>query len=188
MIFFIWLHFLVQSSFSPFVYAFSTPLIVLSTDSMDILQRWILKNYVKKNSLLTFDVTLFMCTYARTMTNKKIWSQLYFQFYKNFVLLEFSLQTIVIPLQTNSLKTGISTVFFSVSIYNKMTKTDPNTKENLQKQIKASRQSPRCQKTRKSPKSEDIEHSIAARWLPSCHDGSCLLAKKTEEINLKNIC
>ncbi|KAK2453966.1 hypothetical protein QL285_001578 [Trifolium repens] len=29
---------------------------------------------------------------------------------------------------------------------------------------------------------------IVARWLPSCHDGSCLLTKKTEEINLKNIC
>jgi hypothetical protein len=44
-----------------------------------------------------------------------------------------------------------------------MTKTGPNTKENLQKQEKASRQGPRCQKTRKSPKSEEIEHSIAAR-------------------------
>ncbi|KAK2450469.1 hypothetical protein QL285_009584 [Trifolium repens] len=59
--------------------------------------------------------------------------------------------------------------------------------ENLQKQEKASRQGPRCQKTRKNPKSEEIEHSIAARWLPSCHDGSCLLAKKTEEINLEKI-
>ena len=29
---------------------------------------------------------------------------------------------------------------------------------------------------------------IVARWLPSCHDGSCLLAKKIEEINLENIC
>ncbi|KAK2373790.1 hypothetical protein QL285_074801 [Trifolium repens] len=44
-----------------------------------------------------------------------------------------------------------------------MTKTCPNTKENLQKQEKASRQGPRCQKIRKSPKSEEIEHSIAAR-------------------------
>ncbi|KAK2422457.1 hypothetical protein QL285_032989 [Trifolium repens] len=69
-----------------------------------------------------------------------------------------------------------------------MTKTDPNTKENLQKQEKASRQSLRCQKTRKRPKSEENEHSIAARCLPSCHDGSCLLAKKTEEINLKRSC
>ncbi|KAK2363296.1 hypothetical protein QL285_088294 [Trifolium repens] len=51
---------------------------------------------------------------------------------------------------------------FSISISSKMTKTDPNTKENLQKQEKASRQGPRCQKTRKSPKSEEIEHSIAA--------------------------
>ncbi|KAK2435588.1 hypothetical protein QL285_020635 [Trifolium repens] len=68
-----------------------------------------------------------------------------------------------------------------------MTKTDPNTKENLQKQRKASRQGPRCQKIRKCPKSEENEHSIAARCLPSCHDGSCLLAKKTEEINLKKI-
>ncbi|KAK2409170.1 hypothetical protein QL285_044618 [Trifolium repens] len=68
-----------------------------------------------------------------------------------------------------------------------MTKTDPNTKENLQKQEKASRQSPRCKKTRKSPKSEEIQHSIAARCVPSCHDGSCLLAKKSEEINLHKI-
>ncbi|KAK2357348.1 hypothetical protein QL285_094628 [Trifolium repens] len=56
-----------------------------------------------------------------------------------------------------------------------MTKT--GTKENLQKQEKASRQSPRCEKTRKSPKIEENQHSIAARWLPSCHDGSCLRAK-----------
>ncbi|KAK2395761.1 hypothetical protein QL285_057466 [Trifolium repens] len=45
-----------------------------------------------------------------------------------------------------------------------MTKTSPNTKENLQKQEKASRQSPRCKKTRKSPKSEENQHSIVARW------------------------
>ncbi|KAK2374242.1 hypothetical protein QL285_075218 [Trifolium repens] len=70
---------------------------------------------------------------------------------------------------------------FSISISSKMTKTGPNTKENLQKQEKASRQGPRCQNTRKSPKSEENEHFIVARWLPSCHDGSCLLAKKTEE-------
>ncbi|KAK2428341.1 hypothetical protein QL285_026867 [Trifolium repens] len=69
-----------------------------------------------------------------------------------------------------------------------MTKTDPNTKENLQNQGKASRPSQRCQKTRKSPKSEENEHFIVARWLPSCHDESCLLVKKTKEINLKNIC
>ncbi|KAK2427688.1 hypothetical protein QL285_026251 [Trifolium repens] len=69
-----------------------------------------------------------------------------------------------------------------------MTKRGSNTKENLQKQRKASRQGQRFQKTRKSPKSEEIEHFIVARWLPSCHDGSCLLAKKTEEINLKKSC
>jgi hypothetical protein len=69
-----------------------------------------------------------------------------------------------------------------------MTNIGPNTKENLQKQRKASRQGRRCKKTRKSPKSEEIEHFIVARWLPSCHDGSCLLAKKTEEINLEKIC
>ncbi|KAK2387893.1 hypothetical protein QL285_061621 [Trifolium repens] len=68
-----------------------------------------------------------------------------------------------------------------------MTKTDPNTKENLQKQEKASRQSPRCEKTRKSPKSEENQHSIAARWLPSCHYGSCLRAKQSEKINLEKI-
>ncbi|KAK2423864.1 hypothetical protein QL285_034286 [Trifolium repens] len=45
-----------------------------------------------------------------------------------------------------------------------MTKTGSNMKKNLQKQEKASRQSPRCKKTRKSPKSEEIQHSIAARW------------------------
>ncbi|KAK2366861.1 hypothetical protein QL285_080197 [Trifolium repens] len=69
-----------------------------------------------------------------------------------------------------------------------MTKTDPNTKENLQNPRKASRQSQECKKTRKSPKYEENEHFIVARWLPSCHDGSCLQAKKTEEINLENIC
>ncbi|KAK2370383.1 hypothetical protein QL285_083436 [Trifolium repens] len=77
-----------------------------------------------------------------------------------------------------------------------MTKTDPNTKENLQKQEKASRQSPRCKKTRKSPKSGENQHlhrstmapivlvrqeirsnkseenlSIAARCVLSQHDG-----------------
>ncbi|KAK2422294.1 hypothetical protein QL285_032839 [Trifolium repens] len=41
---------------------------------------------------------------------------------------------------------------FSSIISSKMTKTDLNTKENLQKQEKASRQSPRCKKTRKSQK------------------------------------
>ncbi|KAK2368049.1 hypothetical protein QL285_081278 [Trifolium repens] len=77
---------------------------------------------------------------------------------------------------------------FSSIISSKMTKTGPNTKENLQKQEKASRQSPRCKKTRKSPKSEENQHSIAARWLPSCHDGSYLFAKKSEAINLNRIC
>ncbi|KAK2421770.1 hypothetical protein QL285_032362 [Trifolium repens] len=76
---------------------------------------------------------------------------------------------------------------FSIIISSKMTKTDPNTKGNLQKQEKASRQSPRCKKTRKNPKSEEIEHSIAARCVPWCHDGSCLVAKKSEEINLEKI-
>ncbi|KAK2381867.1 hypothetical protein QL285_069444 [Trifolium repens] len=55
-------------------------------------------------------------------------------------------------------------VIFSIIISSKMTKTGPNTKENLQKQEKASRQSSRCKKTRKSPKSEENQHSIAARW------------------------
>ncbi|KAK2388639.1 hypothetical protein QL285_062299 [Trifolium repens] len=68
-----------------------------------------------------------------------------------------------------------------------MTKTGPNTKENLQKQEKASRQSPRCKKTRKSPKSEEIQHSIAARCVLSCHDESSLHAKQSEEINLEKI-
>ncbi|KAK2403033.1 hypothetical protein QL285_052507 [Trifolium repens] len=68
-----------------------------------------------------------------------------------------------------------------------MTKIGPNTKKNLQKQEKASRQSPRCKKTRKSPKCEENQHSIAARWLPLCHDGSCLFANKSEGINLKKI-
>jgi hypothetical protein len=45
-------------------------------------------------------------------------------------------------------------IFNSISS-NKMTKTDANTKENLQKQEKASRQSPRCKKTRKNQKSEE---------------------------------
>ncbi|KAK2381625.1 hypothetical protein QL285_069216 [Trifolium repens] len=60
-----------------------------------------------------------------------------------------------------------------------MTKTDPKTKENLQNPRKASRQSQEYKKTRKSPKSEENVLIIVARWLPSCHDGSCLLAKKT---------
>jgi hypothetical protein len=70
---------------------------------------------------------------------------------------------------------------FSSIISSEKTKTDPNTKENLQKKKKTSRQSPRCQKTRKSPKIEENKHSIAARWLPSCHDGSCSFSKKSEE-------
>ncbi|KAK2362811.1 hypothetical protein QL285_087842 [Trifolium repens] len=77
---------------------------------------------------------------------------------------------------------------FSIIISSKMTKTDPNTKENLQNPRKTSRQSQECKKTRKSPKYEENEHFIVAQWLPSCHDGSCLLAKKTKEINLENIC
>jgi hypothetical protein len=76
----------------------------------------------------------------------------------------------------------------SVSISIKMTKTDPNTKENLQNQRKASRPSQESKKTRKSPKSEEIVLFIVARWLPSCHDGSYLFAKKTEKVNLQNIC
>ncbi|KAK2381626.1 hypothetical protein QL285_069217 [Trifolium repens] len=64
-----------------------------------------------------------------------------------------------------------------------MTKTDPNTKENLQNPRKASRQNQECIKTRKNPKSEENVLIIVARC-----DGSSLLAKKTEEINLENIC
>jgi hypothetical protein len=41
---------------------------------------------------------------------------------------------------------------FSIIIRSKMTKTGPNTKENRQKQEKASRQGPKWQKTRKKPK------------------------------------
>jgi hypothetical protein len=51
---------------------------------------------------------------------------------------------------------------FSSNFSSKKTNTDPNTKENLQKQRKTSSQGQRCQKIRKSPKSEEIEHSIAA--------------------------
>jgi hypothetical protein len=54
-------------------------------------------------------------------------------------------------------------VIFNSIISNKMTKIDSNTKENLQRKEKASRQGPRCKKTRKSQKSEENEHSIAAR-------------------------
>ena len=39
---------------------------------------------------------------------------------------------------------------------------------------KASRQSPGCKKTRKSPKCEENQHSIAAQCVPSCHDESML--------------
>ncbi|KAK2369241.1 hypothetical protein QL285_082389 [Trifolium repens] len=59
----------------------------------------------------------------------------------------------------------------------KMTKTSPNTKKNLQNPRKASRRSQECKKTGKSQKYEDLCCS-------SCHDGSCLLAKKTTEENL----
>jgi hypothetical protein len=52
---------------------------------------------------------------------------------------------------------------FSSIISSKMTKPDPNMKENLQKHEKASRQSPRCKRTRKIQKSEENQHSIAAR-------------------------
>ncbi|KAK2434252.1 hypothetical protein QL285_019421 [Trifolium repens] len=68
-----------------------------------------------------------------------------------------------------------------------MTKTGPNMKENLQKQEKASRQSPRSKRQEKTQKNEENQHFIASRWLPSCHDGSCLFAKKSEAINLKKI-
>ncbi|KAK2381234.1 hypothetical protein QL285_068856 [Trifolium repens] len=70
-------------------------------------------------------------------------------------------------------------VIFSIIISIKMTKTGPNTKENLQKQEKASRQSPRCEKTRKSPKVKKIS-------ILSQHDGSHH-AKQSEEINLEKI-
>jgi hypothetical protein len=50
--------------------------------------------------------------------------------------------------------TGISMVFLVVFLV---------VKRYVQNQEKASRQGPRCQKTRKNPKSEEIEHSIAAR-------------------------
>ncbi|WJX24666.1 hypothetical protein P8452_13749 [Trifolium repens] len=69
-----------------------------------------------------------------------------------------------------------------------MTKTDPNTNNNLQNQRKASKRKEEYKKTRKSQKSEENMQIIVARWLPSCHDGSCLLAKKPEEINLKKNC
>ncbi|KAK2389942.1 hypothetical protein QL285_063497 [Trifolium repens] len=70
---------------------------------------------------------------------------------------------------------------FIISFSSKMTKTGTNTKKNLQNQGKASRPSPRCKKTRKSPKNEENVLIIVARWLPSCHDGSYLLAKKSAE-------
>ncbi|KAK2357539.1 hypothetical protein QL285_094801 [Trifolium repens] len=62
-----------------------------------------------------------------------------------------------------------------------MTKTYPNTKENLQNRRKASRQSKEYKKTRKSQKCEDLCCS-------SCHDGSYLLAKTSTEENMKKIC
>jgi hypothetical protein len=46
-----------------------------------------------------------------------------------------------------------------------MTKTGPNTKKNLQKQEKTSRQSPRCKKTRKAQNVKKIS-------IPSQHDGA----------------
>ncbi|KAK2430294.1 hypothetical protein QL285_028646 [Trifolium repens] len=69
---------------------------------------------------------------------------------------------------------------FSIIISSKMTKTNPNTKENLQKQRKASRQGPGCQKTRKSPKSDENKHSIVARW-------ELLVGQANRRINLKKI-
>ncbi|KAK2363091.1 hypothetical protein QL285_088104 [Trifolium repens] len=66
-----------------------------------------------------------------------------------------------------------------------MTKTGPNTKENLQKQEKASRQSPRYEKTRKSPKSEENQHSIAARWELLVRQE--IRSNKSEAINQKKI-
>jgi hypothetical protein len=47
----------------------------------------------------------------------------------------------------------------SVSISNKMTKTDPNTKENLQNQEKASKQSEDCKKSRKIQKMKKLSCS-----------------------------
>ncbi|WJX27831.1 hypothetical protein P8452_16612 [Trifolium repens] len=54
---------------------------------------------------------------------------------------------------------------FSIIISSKMTKTGPNTKENLQKQEKASRQSPRCKRQEKAQKVKKIS-------IPSQHDCS----------------
>jgi hypothetical protein len=55
-------------------------------------------------------------------------------------------------------------VIFSIIISSKMTKTDHNTKENLQNPRKVSRQSQECKKTRKNPKYEE-------KCCSSCHDG-----------------
>ncbi|KAK2403900.1 hypothetical protein QL285_053294 [Trifolium repens] len=64
-----------------------------------------------------------------------------------------------------------------------MTKTGPNTKKNLQNQGKASRPSPRCQKTRKSPKSEESSTiaSIVPQW-------KLLVGQEINKENLKKIC
>ena len=47
----------------------------------------------------------------------------------------------------------------------------------------------KMQKDKKSPKNEEIQiqHSIAARCVLSCHDESSLRAKQSEEINLEKI-
>ncbi|KAK2402553.1 hypothetical protein QL285_052061 [Trifolium repens] len=75
-----------------------------------------------------------------------------------------------------------------------MTKTDPNTKKNLQNPRKASRRSQECKKTRKSKKCEDLCCS-------SCHDGfhrvtmasivprwKLLVSQEINRENLKKIC
>ncbi|KAK2434777.1 hypothetical protein QL285_019897 [Trifolium repens] len=79
---------------------------------------------------------------------------------------------------------------FSIIISSKMTKTDPNTKENLQKQKK------NIKTESKMPKDKKKAQKMKKMSIPSQHDVShratmgaaCLLAKKTEEINLKKIC
>ncbi|KAK2368777.1 hypothetical protein QL285_081951 [Trifolium repens] len=68
-----------------------------------------------------------------------------------------------------------------------MTKTGPNTKNNLQNRRKASRQSQNIEKDKKSQEIEEIVHSIVARWFSSCHDGSaCWPRKKSEYFSSKS--
>ncbi|KAK2401598.1 hypothetical protein QL285_051181 [Trifolium repens] len=64
----------------------------------------------------------------------------------------------------------------------------PKYKEKPIESKKSIKTKSRMQKDKKKQKIKRFVLFIVPRWLPSCHDGSCLLAKKSTGENLKKIC